>query len=194
MKDFDELLDSVLREDAAAEPRAGLETRVMAQVRGVSGQATRWRWLRLGWASVPIAACLGTVLLVQHLSFRRNDAPVSIAVIHRISTVQPETVAVKHTGKTRMEAVSVHRTAVRDRLHPIVKRSAEIGEVRLPKLDTFPASPARVAIFPRPVEANEELRLAALKSEKVAEALAKLKQEQNEPIRIAAIQITPLLK
>ena len=62
MKDFDELLDEVLREDAAAESRAGLELRVMARVRGERrggfgfGLGSRgWGWL------VPAVVCAGIV-------------------------------------------------------------------------------------------------------------------------------------
>ncbi len=69
MRDFDELLDGVLRQDGLAEPRGGLEERVMARVRAEDGhrsvlglQNRRWSWLL-----VPAAACLGIVMAIWYV-------------------------------------------------------------------------------------------------------------------------------
>lgn len=70
MKDFDELLDGVLREDASAQPREGLEGRVMARVQAgerLPHGSILWfrnRWRR--WLFVPAAACLGIVAMIWY--------------------------------------------------------------------------------------------------------------------------------
>jgi hypothetical protein len=194
MKRFDELLDGVLREDAAVQPRGGFEARVMARVKENAGQSIgQRRWLRRGWILVPVAACLGVILLIQHSSFELgNDHPANISVAHRNSVVQPEIAVVKQSREMEMEAVSVPKAVMPGGAHRIMKRNTEIGTFPMPKLEMFPV-PAAVDMFPRPVKASErESQLAALRSEKVAEAWVKLQQEQNEPIRIAAIEIAPI--
>jgi hypothetical protein len=59
-KHLDELLDSALSAYSSAEPRPGLETRILAQVReaaGTTGSPSRnWRWLWAG--AVAVAAVL----------------------------------------------------------------------------------------------------------------------------------------
>ncbi len=210
MKNFDELLDGVLREDAAAQPGAGLEGRVMARVREEErlpqGLILR---LRSGWRSwllVSAAACAGIVAVVWYVAAGGVSQPERIA-----SRVPPPTLSAHSVAKPEMGSGGnghalrdAHLTtpptnwrgprlsddkAVAKMGHPtLVARET----TPLPKLDVFP-TPAEVDMFPRPVKATaEESQLAALRSEKVVEAIAALHQEQSEPIRIAAIEIAPL--
>ena len=74
MKEFDELLDEVLREDGQAMPRPGLETRVMARLRADERPAAGWlkaRWLRAG--AMAAAACV--VAAVVWVAPRNSSAP-----------------------------------------------------------------------------------------------------------------------
>ena len=73
MKEFEELLEEVLREDGRIESRLGIERRVLARVRA---ESSRKRWPRLWW--VPAGACvgmvLGVVLMTQHRPRERGFA------------------------------------------------------------------------------------------------------------------------
>jgi|GEM_PF-5355616 len=60
---FDELLDKVLREENAVEPRAGLERWVMARVGERSAAASR-RWMFVAWAGGLGVAAVAVVLVV----------------------------------------------------------------------------------------------------------------------------------
>lgn len=182
MKDFDELLDGVLREDVSAEPREGLEGRVMARVQADGQRRPRWR--PLAWGA--IAAAL-PVCVVALLVWPRSVPPVQ----HVKSTPSP---AVSTVSKAVLESMRNERVKTVQARVLVQSESARVVRVdkTLPKLNVFP-SPAPVDMFPRPVKANEgEGQLAELRSKKVAEALAALHQEQDEPIQIAAIEIAPL--
>jgi len=202
MNNFDQLLNQVLQEEAQAQPRAGIEGRVLARIRLEAVQpVAQWRWHRPAWLRpVPAAACLCVVLalcVVLVIPRSPHSSPVAktsvpldagVAAAHQAPVVEPDAAFAGQSDNPPSPA----KAAGPDASRRVVRRSAEVGKVPLPKLETFPA-PAPVTIFPQPVAPNEGgPQLAALRSQKVAEALAKLQQEQNEPIRIAAIQIAPL--
>lgn len=183
MKDFDELLDGVLREDAAPEPRTGLEARVLARVRAAGQQRPRWRFVTWGAVAAALPVCIVALLV-----WPRSAPP-----------VQPAKEASMISGPTLPE-----RPAARSQQNQPAKAAKAEISVRphsariayqtesLPKLEVFPA-PAAVDMFPQPVKRNEaDRQLAALRSKKVVAALVALHQEQNEPIQIAAIKIVPI--
>lgn len=181
MKEFDDLLDEVLSDDATAQPRAGLEARVMARLQAERQRRPVWNFVTWGLvAALPV--CVVALLVwpksippVQHV----KEAPaISGSAVPKQVAVEPE--------RNRPRIVAQSRISVR-REGKGVANEAE----SLPKLDVFP-TPGEVDMFPRPVKANEGDRQLAMRSKKVVEALAALQQEQSEPIRIAAIEIAPL--
>jgi hypothetical protein len=183
MKDFDELLDGVLLEDAAVPPREGLEARVMTRVWRNGQRRSMWRFAKWGAVAAALPVCVVALLVwpkdvppVQHV----NEAPSIFG-----STVPKH--AVMEQVRNQAGTVAQPRISVRPGSKGVVDEAKF-----LPKLDSFP-TPAKLDIFPRPMKANEGNRqLAALRSEKVAEAFMTLQHEQNEPISIAAIEIAPL--
>src|SRR5258708_1593983 len=71
MREFDDLLEEVLKDRVAEEPRAGMERRILARIRedGAGG----FDWQRMGWiAGVSLAACLVVAVVVQ-LGLSRTD-------------------------------------------------------------------------------------------------------------------------
>lgn len=183
MKDFDELLDEVLREDVAANPRDGLETRVMARIRGEGQSRNRWR----SWMLVPAAACLGVVVAVWYVAGR--GAPQPEVVVSRAS-------ANVSSAQLRQKAESSGESgrALRDAHFSRDSAAAKMGPpADLPKREMFP-SPAPVDAFPAPIGVEEAQTAAReLRSAKAIEALLDLRREQAEPVRVAAIQIAPLV-
>ena len=95
MKDFDELLDEVLREEGQAMPRPGLERRVMARLRSDERPFAGWlrsRWLTAG--AMAAAACVvAAVVWVAPQLDRDYGAPVPKvqypAVIAKRETKEP---------------------------------------------------------------------------------------------------------
>lgn len=183
MKDFDELLDGVLRENSSTQPQLGLEARVMARVRTDGQRPPKWRFVAWGAAATALPLCVVAVLL-----WPRNVPPV------QRSENTPATAISTVSSRTDLEPARNERLKTVQVKASVQPESAIVASVDkpLPKLDVFP-SPAPEDIFPRPVKASEgEHQLAELRSKKVGEALAILRQEQNEPIQIAAIKIAPL--
>lgn len=183
MKDFDELLDVVLQEDASTQPRTGLEARVMARVQADGQRHPRWRFVTWGAVAAALPVCVVALLVwprsvppVQHM---KSTPALTVSTVSKKADLEP-------VRNERLKTVQA-KVLVR----PESARVARVDKT-LPKLDIFP-SPAPVDMFPRPVKASEgEHQLAELRSKKVAEALVALHQEQNEPIQIAAIEITPI--
>jgi hypothetical protein len=203
MKDFDELLDEVLREDAAAEPRAGLEARVMARVRA---EAEHGSALRLGnwwraWMLGPVAACLGIVAMVWYVSgggvsqSDRAGAHISPPVL----SVETPGIESSHSVARGDIGLNVGESgrAMRDAHLSDEKTITKMGHPDLedgPKLDTFPAVSQKGDVAGW-LGSGDDGKLAAIARQvtpEVAKAYQQLQAVQSEPIDIAAIEIKPL--
>lgn len=204
MKNFDELLDGVLREDVAAEPRTGLEGRVMARVRpdvspdeGLSrgSLSQAWnRWRR--WLPVPAAACLVVAVSVWYVSDGRVPHPA--AALRGSSPV----LAIPAVEAPKPMAADAQSNAPQVRERPLFAEAAARQPRRVrtasaesePKLETFPgvSQQGNAAGW---LGRGENGKLTAIASEvtpAVAKAYRQLQAVQSEPIDIAAIEIKPL--
>ena len=220
MKDFDELLDEVLREDAAAEPRAGLEARVMARVRSEAGHGStfglpnRWR----AWMLGPVAACLAIVAAVWYVSGGglsqpdrvASHMPAPVLSVETPGTESSHSVArgdiglnVGESGRAMRDAHLRRDEAAPKMGHPVlenapyvdrkVKRVEAVSEDG-PKLDTFPAVSQKgdLAGWLRSGDDGKLATIARQVTPEVAKAYQQLQAVQSEPIDIAAIEIKPL--
>lgn len=183
MKDFDELLDGILQENSSKQPRLGLEARVIARVRADGQRQSGWRFVTWGAAAASLAVCVVALLVWPRdvpPVWRSESAPVtSVSPVAQKADIEPVT-------KEKLKAVQF-RASVRPEDTMVTR-----VDNTLPKLNVFP-SPATEDMFPRPVKASEkERQLTESRTKEVAEALATLQQEQNQPLRIAAIEIAPL--
>jgi hypothetical protein len=171
-RELDQLIDSAL--STYAEPRAGLEARVLANL---TAQPTRRPWLP--WAiSLPIAACIVLMLMLyprhnptepikqanQNLRAHTQPAPQSIIAQ---ATQTP-------THQSQPHVIAVHATHTAPKPAP------------LPKLDTFPGA--------RPLSPQEQALVHFITHAPPSElqAIQQAQQEQNEPLHIAAIVIQPI--
>jgi hypothetical protein len=104
---LDELLDSALAQYSSAEPRPGLETRILARVREanatVASPAKSWRWLWAGaMAAVGLAAFVLLVGRHSHVPTPGNkvvqvpQAPVQVSPSHQSGAPAIVTHVLKH--------------------------------------------------------------------------------------------------
>jgi hypothetical protein len=144
-KQLDDLLDSLLSQYASAEPRPGLETRVLARIaesrRDNEARVIGWRWLIAGAGLVASAAALVVVLLV----FRTEQQPYSSPRMAQTGHTQPIPAAPQSLSQG--SGVATKR--------PVHKRKTILSQAT--RQDA--ALTGRPAIFPTPVPLSQQERL-----------------------------------
>jgi hypothetical protein len=138
---LDEQVDAALAKYAAAEPRAGLEERILANLRVHERTTTRVPWWR--WAGAIAVALLITVLLRWRLEHHAPPQIVNHPVIPQQQT-RPEVTARDTPIRNVPPAI---RIAPRRRRNHLL--SAATLASAAPKLDQFPS--------PRPLTEQEKL-------------------------------------
>jgi hypothetical protein len=182
--DLDRLVDSELAQ--YAEPRTGLEQRILARV---MAEASTQSWMFRGWQwALAVAAAIAVVLLISLPRIAHRGATVNtagavsphnepITGLNRESTVpatqaqNPHVRPAKRLTKTAMESAEGH------------KRSEVLQH---PKLDVFPA--------PLPLSAQELslLQLATRLPKAERERLFSDRDRQDAPLEISSIKISPI--
>lgn len=175
---LDQLLDTAL--GSYSEPREGLENRVLAaldaeRTRSMTEPKRRW----FAWAIATPAMAVVLLLVFTMWVMPKHAGPpskpgTSASVMPHATTVSrlPEL----HTAPVLKQRVSAHRA---------VEHRAPMPQ-RLPKLDIFPT--------PQPLTPSERalLEYAANAPPEERRALVESQQKQDQPIHIAAIEITPI--
>ncbi len=158
----DELVEAALRERANAQPRAGLEERLLASIEARRAprfvRVPRWAW----------AFAAGAVAVVV----------VAFTVRHRVSLVpgqsEPPTTAIQTTKPGKL-AIS----------HPLVARvPPPAANSKTVRLAVFPA--------PRPLSAQEKLLLAYVRKGRLAESLAESARPLDEDLKIPKLEVAAL--
>ena len=167
---LDHELDAALAKYAAVEPRAGLEERVLANLRAERGRTpkrTRWSW------SVASAAAAVVVIVMMALLWRINLRHRPVIAWHPAtkapSVEQPRTRLASNSERNGSH-MSTHGPATRGALHPA---RTVAGAVAAPKLDQFPS--------PQPL--SEQEKLLARYVEQYPEHSALLARAQTEALR-----------
>jgi hypothetical protein len=159
---LDSLLDEALATYANPEPRAGLESRVLAQVRA---GAARPRFPRLRWA-LPVAAL--ACLLAAVTLWNHRTAPPAAPAIRSIATSSPPSAA-----------------ATASRPKPVRVKAKRPRRARLPRQPEFPI---RIALTR---EERAWMALARRAPEDALQAVGE-PPTRIEPLRIQEIQLQPL--
>ena len=94
----DELLDAALSRYAASEPRAGLEERLLAELRARPAPPPAWAW---GWQPVAVAAVV-VALVAGIFYFTRQPAPEPMPV----APIPEGPPAAKRTAVARVDRVA----------------------------------------------------------------------------------------
>ena len=141
-KQIDEMLDSLLAKYSSAEPRPGLETRILANLREAEEKKAPQGWwsFKWVWAGAVAAAIVIAVVLIGERN--RTTPPANIIVKTNQPAPQPQTQP--HAPAVRNEAAIAHR--------------------RKPSTPTLPqhatlALSERPANFPTPVPLSEQERM-----------------------------------
>jgi len=137
--DLDGLLDAALAKYAAVEPRAGLEGRILANLRSHPARTARRAWW--GWS---LAAAF-TVAIVIAILVWRPEKPSHPVIAHKPETIQPATQHAPIIGKRRREPVRTHSTKPRQN----IDRAQPVLAAQYPKRDQFPS--------PQPLSEQEEI-------------------------------------
>jgi hypothetical protein len=128
---LDEALDVALAKFSSAEPRAGLEERVLANMRAARSRATDPAWWR--WA---VAAAVAAVIVVSMvLVWKPGRLTSPVMTNHAPVTVTPSPplqVAGRDNNAGRLPKVHVRKTRVRPSVTQAVAADA-------PKRDRFPS-------------------------------------------------------
>ena len=160
--ELDRLLDSALRKYSAAEPRAGLEGRVLARLRSedaIVRKPTAWRWA--------LAAAVAVIAILVAVAWRpRNHSPVVAghAVLPATATraIRELPEQATQSAKKRLANSRVHRLR---HANPVQVASSA------PKLDQFPS--------PQPLSDQEKILVRYVENfPDKARLLAKLRSEE----------------
>jgi hypothetical protein len=180
--ELDRLIDSELTR--YAEPRAGLEQRILARVEA-EYLPRSWffrrgqRWALAGAAAMAIVLAIGIPLSTHHET-SVNTAGVarpSRKPVYPTTTVPDTHVETPHSKRTAETAQNATRRS----------KSTEVSEhARQPKLDVFPA--------PQPLSAQEQtfVELATHLPKAERERLLSDPKGQDAPLEISSIKISPI--
>jgi hypothetical protein len=141
-KQIDEMLDSLLASYSSVEPRPGLETRILANLRdsAISETLPGWwnfKWL---WAAVVAAGIIIAAVVIHEQ--QRTTAPTNVVVKNSKPVPQPEiqsNVPVAHE-----EAAMIHHH------HPPLPKQKQNATLALNE---------RPAVFPTPAPLSEQEKL-----------------------------------
>ncbi|HTS38815.1 MAG TPA: hypothetical protein VMH04_24285 [Candidatus Solibacter sp.] len=176
---LDQALDAALARYAAVEPRAGLEDRILANLRAQPTEAAPrfwWRWGLAGGLPWAVAALLVVAAAIAWRSSRPAPPIAHRPAVEAPAPKHPEYQVLVHNDAT---AIHPHR---RNALASQSGHSATVAAV--PKLDVFPS--------PQPLTEQEKLVLGYVnKNPEQAALLAEahmesLRREAEERTRLAA--------
>lgn len=140
-KRMDEMMDSLLANYSSAEPRLGLETRILANLREAGKEATHGWWnFKWLWAGMVTAAIIVAAMMING---RHRIAPPANVVV-RTSQPAPQEGIQPHAPAVRNEAV---RISPRKPLAPTRPQNAAL------------ALNERPAVFPTPTPLSEQEKL-----------------------------------
>jgi hypothetical protein len=166
---LDRELDAALTKYAAVEPRAGLEDRILANLRAEREPATQnswWRW--------PAVAALTVVIVVAVLVAWRSWKPVqNITTQHQPATTLTQAHAGTQVANSGSGSIRTHETGSRRRVRPREVSHPAAVVASVPKLDQFPS--------PQPL--SEQETILARYVTKFPEHAALIAQARAEELR-----------
>jgi hypothetical protein len=138
---IDDMLDSLLANYSSAEPRPGLETRILASLREAEKKAPqRWWSFKWLWAGAVAAAIIVAAVLIN--GWHRVEPPTNVVV--KTSQPAPSPEIQPHAPIAPKETARIHR---RKPLAPALPQNATL------------ALRDRPAVFPTPTPLSEQEKL-----------------------------------
>ena len=174
---LDALLDKALTEYGVADPRAGLENRVLANLRierEQQSQVRRWWALGSAFAMVTVAGAIW--IGFRHLPSTSSETT-NVRVTERVGS--PASSSHERISSVQAGTGKVHRRTAERRL------PAKSGQTFQPKLSEFSSS--------RPLSEQERLVLAYVKVAPRSEVLAAVaRAHDSSDLQIEDLEIAPL--
>jgi hypothetical protein len=169
---LDDQLDKVLATFATVQPRAGLEQRILANLRTHEPVSTRTVWWR--WAGALAIVFVITILAVWRIGIHHSEQVVRHPA-NPLQRSQPQSANKDASGRHQQFPVSIAVRRPRKRASPGVAEAVGKAGTK-PKLDQFPS--------PQPLS-QEELVLARYAVEFPAEAtlIAKAQDEYEREVQ-----------
>ena len=164
-KQLDQLLDSLLSRYSDAQPRPGLETRILATVRAQAGKQKRPGWKQI-WMWAGAAAAIAIIAVVMMMNYRAQKVPGSPTIAN---TPQPAVIPLKHSSAEHQrlaEEPPERKHSALPHPGPVVVSDVR-HEVRQ---DVFPA--------PAPPSEQERLLLGYLASTPQQEVIAQSRPDR----------------
>ena len=156
--DVDRVLDAVLASYAAVEPRAGLEQRVLANLRAEQAKPQGHSWWRWS-AAAALAAIVGVAVVLAGRPGRPSHST--------IANHPPTTTLAPAKPATQIASNNAGNTVLPQGRRPVLKighhpRSVVVTAAQ-PKLDHFPSQPPpnQQEQFPSPRPLSEQERILA---------------------------------
>lgn len=141
-KQMDEILDSLLANYSSAEPRPGLETRILANLREAEKKAPQGWWnFKWIWAGAVAAAIIVAAVLING---RHRVEPPTNAVVET-NPPAPQTTIQPYAPTVRQETAKIHRH--KPSTVPAIQQNATL------------ALKDRPAVFPTPTPISEQEKL-----------------------------------
>lgn len=140
---IDDMLDSLLANYSSAEPRVGLETRILANLREAEEKKASQGWWNFKWlwAGMVTAAVIVAAVLISG----RNRVEPTTHVIVKTNQPAPQPEIQPHAPIARQETARVHRR--KSSTVPTAQRNATL------------ALNERPAVFPTPTPLSEQEKL-----------------------------------
>jgi len=165
---LDRQIDAALKQYVAAEPRSGLEERILANLRTESTKSVGWNWRN--WLAI---AALSTAVLVVAIFLAWNLGNPTDAIVAHHSPTAVTNSAAAQVVKNGKSSDAVPTSPVRKKRFGNSARRGEIENAAAPKLDVFPS--------PLPLSEQEKM-LASYVSEYPKEA-ALVAQARTEALQ-----------
>lgn len=168
---MDEMLDSLLATYSSAEPRPGLETKILANLRDAErqqGARPSWtlKWLWAG-AAIAVAIVVAAALLVGH---RNDKAPV--VVQKSPAPVQPQSLQMQHNTPQIMPEIATHPRERRPHGATAPPAVQDSGLALGQRPANFPT--------PNPLSEQERLMLTYLANTPHEEIIAQTQRDEKE--------------
>jgi len=159
--ELDRALDAVLAKCAAAEPRVGLEDRILANLRTVEARAADRKW----WNWRMVTALVVVLIVAVALAWRWNMHP-PIVKQPAVPTSPASAEALRHESKSGTSG----EKAMRPKMRHAVKHAAV-------------AVNAKLDVFPSPLPLSEQEKILAIYVSQYPEHAALLAEARMEALR-----------
>ena len=177
-KQLDQMLDSLLSRYSDAQPRPGLETRILATVRAQAGEQKSSGWKRIWmWAGAAAAIVIvAAIMMMNHGARKAPDAP-TIANTPQPSVIPPKNPPADHQRVAEEPPAQKHNLLPQPQ--PVMASAAR-EEVRQ---EVFPT--------PEPPSEQEQLLLGYLAGTPQQEIIAQSKPDRPSLDETLEEQIVP---